>query len=101
MGPDQRLVDPARDERLQRWPLGGDAKRIKPTVMEIGNAWREAKSQEVAEREHMVGDAAAVGMVDGGVQIGAVVEQTVQDMERFAIGDRDRLAVVGRGESTG
>lgn len=31
----------------------------------------------------MVGNAAAVDVVDGGVQIGAVVEQTVQDVERF------------------
>ena len=87
MGPDQRLVDPAGNERFQRRPLGGGAKRIEPTVMEVGDAGREAKPQEVAEREYMVGDAAAVGVVHGGVQIGAVVEQTIQDVERFAIGD--------------
>ena len=66
MSPDQHLVDSARDERLQRWPSGGGAKRIKPTVMEIGNARREAKAQEVAERKHVVGNSATVGVVDGG-----------------------------------
>ena len=76
--------------------MGGGAKGIEPMIMEIGDAKREPKAQEEAEREHVVGNAAAVCVVDGGVQIGAVVEQTVQDVERFAIGDRDRLAMVGR-----
>ena len=87
MGLDQGLVDAARDERLQRRPLGGGAESIESTVMEIGYARSEAKSQEVAEREDVVGNAAAVGVVDGCVQVGTVVEQAVQDMERFAISD--------------
>lgn len=44
----------------------------------------------------MIGDAAAIGMVDGDIEIGAVVEQAIQHMERFAIGHRDWLGVVGR-----
>jgi len=95
VGLDQRLVDPAGDERLQGRPGRGRAEGIEPPVVQVGNARREAEPQEMAQGEDVVGNAAAVGVVDGDLDVGAVIEQAVDDMGRFAFGRGNLSATVG------
>ncbi len=75
MGLDQRLVNPAGDKGFQGRPLGGRAAGIEPTVVQVGNAWGEPESQQMAESEHMIGNAPAIGMVHSDGDVGTVVEQ--------------------------
>ena len=48
-----------------------------------------AQREDIGPRPH------PVGVVDGDVDVGSVIEQAVEDMERLATGHRDRLGVVG------
>ena len=45
---------------------------MEPPVVRVGNARREPKAQQVAKPEDVVRDAAAVGVVDGDIDIAAV-----------------------------
>ena len=56
---------------------------MKPPIVQAGNTRREPKSQQVAKREDMVRDAAAVGVVDGDIDVAAVIKQPVDDVRRL------------------
>jgi hypothetical protein len=90
---DQHLVDPAGDEGLQRRPGRRGTEGVEPAVGQVGDPWREAEAQQAAEREHVVGDTAAVGVMDRAVDGAAMIEQPVDDVGRLALRHRDHLGV--------
>jgi hypothetical protein len=55
----------------------------------------EAEPEQVAEREHMIRDAAAVGVMDGDVDVAAVIQKPVDDVRGLAFGRGDDLRVEG------
>ena len=91
MRPDERDVNAAGDHRLQRGIVGWLGEAVEPSVLEVRNARRELETQQGAEREDMIGITAAIGVVPSRHDVTLVVEQRVQDMERFARGRRDEL----------
>ena len=68
--------------------------RIKAPLREVGNARRKMKAEQIRQREDMIADAAAVGVVGRDAQVSLLVEQSVDDISGFA-GRRDRNRVVG------
>ena len=90
---DQRDVDAARDEGLQNRPGFRGAEGVEAAVAQVRDARREAEPQQREQAEDVVRDAAAIGMVDGAVDGGTVMEQPVDDMGGLALGDRDRAHV--------
>ncbi len=69
---------------------------MEPAVGEVRDARGEAEPEQVTEREHVIRDAAAVGVVDRDVEVAAVIQQSVDDMRGLALGRGDDL-VAGRG----
>ena len=69
---------------------------IEPPVGEIADARREAKSQEVAEAEHMIDRAGGVGVVLADVDRAFVVQEPVQNMRGLAGVGRDDLGMERR-----
>jgi hypothetical protein len=63
MGADQLDVDSPRDHRLQRRVGGGPVETIEPAVLQPGNARCKLESEERAESEDILGNAAAVESV--------------------------------------
>ena len=92
---DQLLVDGAGDERRERRPGRGRAEGIEPALGQVRDARREPEAEQMREREDVVADPAAVGVVDGDAEVRLVVEQAVDDVRGLA-GGRDRHGVVGR-----
>lgn len=93
---DQPFIDLAGDERLQVRPCRGRAEGVEPPVMQIRNTRREAEAHQMAEGKDMVRDTAPIDMVDGDLDIRAMVEKAVDDMGRLALGHGDGFGVVGR-----
>ena len=91
MGADQGQVDAPADHRLQRRVIGRLAEAVEPAVLEIGNARGELEAEQGAERENMVGIAAAIGVVAADRHLALVIEQRVQHMQRFAGGGCNQL----------
>ena len=65
-------------------------------VLEVRNSRRETKPKERAEGENMVGDAAAIGVVTMGHDLGLMIKQRIQDIQRLAGGRRNRFDVKRR-----
>ena len=65
---------------------------MKPSIVQVGNARREPKAQQVAKREDVV-RYAAVGVVDGDIDVATVIKQPVDDVRRFALRHRNHLGV--------
>lgn len=93
---DQALVDPAGDEGCDRRTGRLPREEMQPALADIGNARREAEAEQMAKREHMIGDAASIGVVIGDREIGGMMEEPVQDVRRLAGGGGDDLGVEGR-----
>ena len=88
------VVDIASHERVedQRGLLSEE--QVEPPVFEVADARREAEAEERAEPEHMIGDAARVGVVLLDPQARLMIEQPVEDMGGLAGGRRDYLGMV-------
>lgn len=86
MGRDQLLVDPAGEEGFERRPSAGWDEGMEPAVGEVRDAGGEAEPEQAAEREHMIRDAAAVGVMDGGVDVAAEIQKPVDDVRGLAFG---------------
>jgi hypothetical protein len=64
-------------------------------VFQSGNAGRELKAQQGAQSKDMFGVTAAIGVVAVRGDLTLMVEQRVKNVQRFARGGRDQLAVKG------
>ena len=93
---DQFEVQLAADQRRERWMVALLARHIEPLVGEVADAGRKAKSQQMAERKDVIGEAGCVGVVLLDPQIGLVVEQTVENVRGIAGIRGDHLGVEGR-----
>ena len=61
----------------------------------------EEEPEQMAEREHMIRDAAAVGVMDGDVDVAAVIQKPVADVHSIGFGHRMtscEMGVAGRSE---
>ena len=93
MGADVLDVERAADHRFQRL-IGGIALRdIELGVAQVTDARREAKTQQVHQRENVIGEARRVGVVLLDPQVGFVVQQPVEYIGRVAHADIDHLGV--------
>ena len=68
-------------------------KLLETPALQIRDSRRELEPEQTAQREDMVGIAAAVGMVATGHDLALMVEQPVKDMRGFAGSRRDYLGV--------
>jgi hypothetical protein len=93
VGADQGDVDAPGDQRLKRRVVGGLAEDVEAAVLQVGDARREAEAEQGAQREDVLGIAAAVGVVARGGGLAPVVEQAVEDVDGLARGRRDDLRV--------
>jgi hypothetical protein len=96
---DQLGIDAAGDERLQGRPVRRRPECIQPPLGQIGDARRKTEAEHPCQREYMVADTAAIGVVDGRGEVRFVVEQAVDHVRGFAgRRDRDRMerCVTGR-----
>jgi hypothetical protein len=64
------------------------AEGVEPALGQVGDARREPEAEEMREPEHLVADAAAVGVMDGADEVRLMVEQAVDDVGGLA-GRRD------------
>lgn len=72
------------------------AGNIESFVGEIADAGREAKTQQMTKSEDVVGKAGGIGRVFFDPQVGLMVEQTVEDVDRVANCGIDDLGMEGR-----
>lgn len=93
---DESCIDGAADQRSEGPPLTPLAGNVQPFVGEIADAGSEAKAQQMAESEDMVGEAAGVGVVLFDPQVGLMVEQPVKDVGRIANCGVDNFGMKGR-----
>ena len=93
MGADGLGIDPAPDERRERRVITGLAGDEQPLVGQVADAWREAKPEQVHQREDVVGEARRVRVVLLDAQIRLVVEQTVEHVGGIAHADVDDLGM--------
>ena len=77
--------------------IGGRlAEAVEAPVLQVRNARRELEAEQGAEREDMVGIAAAVGVVATGRDLALMIEQRIEHMQRLARRRRDQLGVERR-----
>ena len=95
MGRDQLLVDPAGEEGFERGHRPAGTKAWSLRSERFGMHRGEAEPEHMAEREHMIRDAAAVGVMDGDVDVAAVIQKPVDDVRGLAFGRGDDLRVEG------
>src|SRR5208283_5280829 len=91
VGADQTDIDAAGDQRLERRIVRRPAEAVEAPVLQARNARCELEAKEGAEREHMVGISAAVGMVATDRDLALMVEQRIEHMQRLARRCRDEL----------
>jgi len=96
MGSDPVAIETAGDEWLEHGPSDSGTEGVKPTIVQVRDAWREAKTKQLAERKDVVAHAAAIGMVDSNVEISIVVEKPVNNVRGLAGGRRQELDVERR-----
>jgi hypothetical protein len=96
MGADQRDVDAAGDQRLERWISRRLGEAVEPAVLQVRNAWGKLKAEQGKEREDVIGVAAAVGVVAARRHIALVIQEAVKDMQGLARRHRDHLSVERR-----
>ena len=94
--PDEGDVNAAGDHRLKRRIGGWLAEAVEPTMLEIRDARRELEAKQAAQREDMVGIAAAIGVVPSRRNLTLVIEQCVPHAQRLARGRRDQLRIEPR-----
>ena len=96
MGTDMLDVERAADHGLQR-VIGSLALRdVELGVAQIADARREAKAQQVHQREDVIGEARRISVVLLDAQVGFVVQQAVEHVGRVAHTDVDDLRVERR-----
>src|SRR3546814_3410587 len=78
---DQAFVDRAGDERRDVRAGPHPVEQVQPPGSHVRDARRELEAEQVAEREHVVGDAAAVGVVALDIELRAVVKQNIERSE--------------------
>ena len=76
MGANQSAVDAPGDQRFERRIGRRLAEAIETPALQIWDSRRELEPEQRAEREDMVGIAAAIGMVATGRDLALVVEQS-------------------------
>nr|BAM13942.1 hypothetical protein [Pseudomonas sp. K-62] len=91
MGADEGHVDPAADQGGQGRMVGRLAEAVEAPFRQVGDARCELEAQERAEREDMLGVAAAVGVVPADRDLAAVMEQGIEHVQGLAGGGRDGL----------
>ena len=96
MGADEGDVDAAGDHRFQRGIGGRLAEAVEPAVLQVRDARRELEAKQAAQREDMVGIAAAIGVVPSRRDLALMVEQRVEHVQRLARRRRDQLGVERR-----
>ena len=83
MGADQGDIDAPGDQRFERRIVRRLAEAVEAPVLQVRDARRELEAEQGAEREDMVGIAAAVGMVATGRDLALMIEQRVEHMQRL------------------
>ena len=86
----------AGDHRLQRGIGGRLAEAVEPAMLEVRDARRELEAKQAAQREDMVGIAAAIGVVPSRRDLALMIEQRVEHVQRLARRRRDQLGVERR-----
>ena len=79
---------------FERRIVGRLAEAVETPVLQVRNAWRELEAEQGAEREDVVGFAAAVGVMAADLNLALVIEQRVQHMQRLARRRRDQFGEV-------
>ena len=75
VGADQRDVDAAGDQRFERRIGRRLGEAVEPAVLQIRDARRELKAEQGAEREDVIGIAAAVGVVAADRDLALVIKR--------------------------
>ena len=97
LGRDRARVDCLADKGLEQWVCAGPLYCVELAVLEIFDARREPKAEQVAKAEDVVCRAGGVGVVLGDAQVGLVrvVHQAVQHVRRLTDRRGDDLSVEG------
>ena len=74
------VVDIASHERVEDQRCLLSEEQVEPPVFEVADARCEVEAEERAEPEHMIGDAARVGVMFLDPQARLMIEQPVEDM---------------------
>jgi hypothetical protein len=93
VGTDEADVEPAGNHWLQCGCGGRLAEAVEPAVLEARDARCELKAEQRAQREDMVGIAAAVSVMPVRCNLALVVEQRIEHMQCLARGCRNQLGV--------
>lgn len=96
MGANGLDVERAADHGFQRLVGGVALRDVELGVAQVADARREAETQQVHQREDVIGEARRVGVVLLNAQIGFVVQQAVEHVGRVAHADVHDLGVERR-----
>ena len=94
VGANQGHIDSSGDEGFKGWIIGRFAEAIEAPVLQVRDAWCEQETQQAAQREDMLGIAAAVRVVAADCNVSQVIDQRVQHVQRFARRRRNQLGEV-------
>src|SRR5271166_4664281 len=84
MDADQRDVDAAGDQRLDRRVGRWLGEAVEPPALQVRDPWRELEAQQREKSKNMLGITAAIGVVAADGDLALVIEQSVKDMQGFA-----------------
>ena len=80
MASDELFINGLRGHRGYGRPWPRIAEQVEAPGGDIGNSRCELEPQQMAERENMVGNAAAIGMVAFNRKFGTMMQQAVKDV---------------------
>ena len=72
-------------------------KGVQPFVGEVPNAWREAETQQIAERKNMVGKPCGVCVMFFNRQVRSLIDKAIQDIRDVASRTVELIARVEKG----
>jgi len=93
MGADQRDVDAAGDQRLDRRVGRWLGEAVESPALQVWDPWRELEAEQGKKSKNMLGITAAIGVVAADDDLALVIEQSVKDMQGFARRRRDHFGV--------
>src|SRR5208283_4138378 len=93
MDADERDVDAAGDQRLDRRVGRWLGEAVELPGLQVRDPWRELEAQQREKSKNMLGITAAIGVVAADGDLALVIEQSVKDMQGFARRRRNHFGV--------